>query len=375
MSCSYGETACSVCGGRGGEYRTMHGAGVVWAYCPGCRSGKVTCPQCGGSCRVTCMGCYGQSYSTITFEAKITAQVDVAHAYVGEDTDGAGAHMMKLPLDGLLKQSNLSPIQAEQFSGGVRFRLAAETPYRCRTYHIDPWTFDICAVGRENLIPDMPPIMDRVLEDITAKILSEKDPARVHALTSDSAFTRDILRAICGLDGYDLASVSRRYENSMSSGLLDKVNAAVKRGYDGVAGVRGRKVWVRGAVASNLGLVWLYKVGALSALVKLAGQPPTDTTAQMAGLVLLAAALLAITWTWARSSALREARRLFSSGVKNCPGMGWAPGAAMLATCATLVCLLSAMQTPPIASRNWAPIPVAHNAGANAPGTAVMSPR
>jgi len=378
MSCYGGKTQCSFCGGRRGEHRTeptMTAPGVyrqVWVTCGSCGgSGTTTCSSCGGSCRISCFGCYGHGYSTHTFEAKITVEVEVAHGFYGDGNDVAG-DMAKLPLDTLFKQSSLSPIQAEQLAGGVRFRVSAETAYHVRAYNIDGWEFQFCAVGHDNLIPAMPPILDHILGDLSARILSEKSPARIPALTSETAITRDILRAIGGLDGCNLANVRHRYENSMSSDLFDKVSAAVKRGYDGVAGARGRMIWLRNTVITNVGLFSLYKTGALAALVKLTGQQPTPTV-QTGALILLALALLVITWTSARSSALREAKKLISPDVTVHPGLGWAPGGAILATCATVVYLLSAMQTPPIASSVRPSTPATHDARANTPRTAVMA--
>src|ERR1700737_4993356 len=100
-----------------------------------------------------------------TFEAKITVEVEVAHGFYGDNNDVAG-DMAKLPLDTLFKQSSLSPIQAEQLAGGVRFRVSAETAYHVRAYDIDGWEFQFCAVGHDNLIPAMPPILDHILGDL-----------------------------------------------------------------------------------------------------------------------------------------------------------------------------------------------------------------
>ncbi|WP_194478148.1 hypothetical protein [Bradyrhizobium sp. CCBAU 53338] len=378
MSCYGGKTQCSSCGGRRGEHRTeptMTAPGVyrqVWITCLSCNGhGTTTCSFCRGSCRTTCFGCYGHGYSTHTFEAKITAGVEVAHGFYGDNTDVAG-DMAKLPLDTLFEQSNLSPIQAEPLNGGVRFRVSAETAYHVRAYDIDGWEFQFCAVGHDNLIPAMPPILDHVLGDLSARILSEKSPARIQALTSESAITRDILQAIGGIDGCNLANVRRSYESSMSSDLFEKVSAAVKRGYDGVAGARGRKIWLRNTVITNVGLFSLYKTGASAALVKLTGQQPTPAV-QTGALILLALALLVITWTSARSSALREAKKLISPDVTVHPGLGWAPGGAILATCATVVYLFATMQTPPIASSVRASTPATHDARANTPRSAMIA--
>jgi hypothetical protein len=344
-SCQGGMTQCTSCGGQRGRYGMMGGIShKVWLSCAGCNGqGRVNCGYCRGSARIDCTGCRASGRRTVVYDAKITAKVHVAHTFVGADVDGARVSMTKLLLENLLKQSRLSAVQGTPSAEGVRLSIEASTPYSCRTYDIDRWTFNFCAVGRDNLIPDMPPIMDRVLGDLTTKLLEETDPARIHALTSESAFTSDLLRAVSGSDGYDLASFKKQYENSMSKDLLDNLRSSVKSGYDGVAGASGRRIWIRSAIGSNIGLFALHETGLFSTLVKLVSGPPTPTSQTMA-LILLGCAILAAIWGRARFSALREAKRLLSSEVSNCPGMGWAPLGATLATCLTVAYLVSAMQ-------------------------------
>jgi len=344
MTCHAGNMTCSQCAGRGGKQVILTGrTQPEWSYCPSCIGrGQVACYYCRGSRYVTCMGCYAKGYFTVVYDAKITAKVYVAHGFAGNNVDGAQAHVVMLPIETLLKQSELSPVRGKQGSGGVRFDALVRTAYHCRAYGIDRWTFDLCAVGRDSLIPAMPPILDLVLGELTDKLLSEADPSRIHALTSQSALTRDMLSAIGGQDGYDLAFVKRRYENAMSPELSEKVHATVQRGYDGIAGGVGRKIWLRNAIFLNLGLFLSYEVGLFSALVRWT-MGPLGSSGQMLVLAFVAAALLGMTWLSAHARALGEAKKLISSDVTICPGMGWLPWGAVAATCVTVVYLSSAI--------------------------------
>lgn len=338
--CAFGKRTCAACSGARGGYHHDGVSKTYWLSCGGCGgSGEMLCGYCWGRARVECRDCDGHGYLTHIYQADITAAVAVETRFVGDDLDCVWTDIASLSPETLVQQSGISDMQYDLGTGRAVLWWEVRTRYLARVYNAGAWSFDVHVVGEDDLIPNMPAILDEVLGPFSQQIIEERDPIRVLKLVGQRSLTRSILEAFAGAESLDLTPVRQRFENAISEDLFSKLSEAVKQAYDRAGSASAKLTWLRGVAILNVALVVFMKLGAFALILRAAGKLPSNQLEGLSLFVAASAGLLAISLV-ARNRAMRSAGALLGGSVRRCPNLGWVPGASFAVTCATLGYLL-----------------------------------
>jgi hypothetical protein len=297
------------------------------------------CGYCWGRARVECRDCDGHGYLTHIYHANITAAVAIDVRFVGDDIDSVWTDIASLSPETLVEQSGISDVQYDLGTGSVVFWWEVRTQYLARVYNAGAWSFDVHVVGEDDLIPNMPAILDEVLGPFSQQIIEERDSIRVLKLAGQRSLTKSILGAFAGAESQDLTPVRRRFENAISEDLFSKLSEVVKQAYDRAGSASAKLTWLRGAAILNAALVAFMKLGAFALILRAAGKLPSSQMEVLSLFIVASAGLLAISLV-ARNRAMRSVGALLGGSVRRCPSLGWVPGASLAVTCATLGYLL-----------------------------------
>lgn len=330
--CTWGKAVCPSCAGSRGQYH--HGnSGTVWQNCGGCYgSGKVPCYHCYSTTRIPCQTCSSTGFFTHMHEAQITAKIQAAYHLADADKDGILADVNAVTPRTLFAQSEMSPFDCVASPGHVVYRATSSLPYSCRTYSVAGLSFDVHTIGRDDLVPLMPPVLDHLLDGRVQAILNERDPRRIIELTDGTALTKAILAAAVSRSAPAVSQVRAEFSNAVSEELLSTLDVAVRNAYNTAAGARGRMMWVRGTVLANMSSLALVKLGVLATVVRVMGADPYGAASVFAFLTLLGV-MMSIVALIAHRTAMKSARSLAGSQADRSPRMGWIPKGSLIATC------------------------------------------
>lgn len=341
-SCLYGRQDCGSCCGTGTftSYSST-GAPPKVFNCGGCwGSGKVNCYSCGGTCWLSCRNCGAQGGFTTTKQAVITATLSKAVADLGSGAEGFVNAIRALPIETLAEQGDVALTNSGAGAGKAILDYELSVPYLCHGYALGGGGFEVHAIGKDLLVPLMPPVLDDVIGPVAARIVDDAaSPAEVLRAAEGCRVTREILLTVGTQDKFDTGKIAGAFHDTVSVEMVSRISGAIATAYDRCAAGVVRRIWVKSVIPLNVAVVIAVMLGAFNRLARsLTASDPIAT----GHLLVFAAVLLALfsTWLIARQAALKQVRQVAGDHLTRPPSQGWLPKALGAATILVAILLV-----------------------------------